>query len=241
MYGRIGEMENEFAKDRIKLINKLWGKVPPRLKLLIAIFSICIVVVFFIMEVVSKGCELLDKRGKAQPTLPSGKKEGLPTTEHKQGLQNGGFEEGLKYWSFDYSPKPYATPPTVGATNRDIIQYGRTGKCLHIIYNEKQKDSNTVLRYSQTIDGLIPNVKYNLTFYIKGEINSRESFWFHIGDDWEAKERSVYIDGNEKFSDWRKKSGQLIIGDYHKTTLWLISKDICNISIDDITFSKSEE
>jgi hypothetical protein len=160
------------------------------------------------------------------------------------GLRNGGFENNLDAWQ--PSEITYASADSVAVVGSrpnvfSIDAYGRTGQCL-LVFNEQPTTPGKPFWRRQRIYGLHPNSKYYLSFYVRGSAISPRSLWFAIGDDWFAENRNYRIESkNTSFNDWTKFTSELTTGDWEEAYFWIITDDVCNLRVDDISLEPAED
>ena len=223
-------VKNQIMQDTLAFVNKVWNWFPKWLQTPILILIVIAFAWLFI-----KG--LLPQQARSpQPTPPTA----IP--DQGLGLQNGDFEEDLDHWERRWEPT------IITLENATIVSFPesnisssirRTGR--NSLYITNSGGNNWQIIYRQRILGLKPNTQYELTYYVKGSLNSKKSLWFKLDNAWNIEETEYYSDPTETYANWIKQSGIITTGDYLEEDFWLLSSDLCDLYLDDITFVEISE
>ncbi|MDP3790011.1 MAG: hypothetical protein Q8R48_06370 [Candidatus Omnitrophota bacterium] len=236
-YKKSSDEQDEMAIHILRLKNIWWRRIPNRFKSLVAVsYVIAIIAIPAILVMKpfdaasTKKSEIIPKENKAVSSIMDA------------GLRNGGFENGFADWERrkEQSVSSASSDATVTFfSDVDISSFiRRTGQKSLCIKNANPKTGKRQIMYLQRIYGLKPDTQYELTYYIKGSLKSKDALWFHLGDDWRAEGKRYYSTPNENYTDWTKQSATVTTGDYNEANFWLISEDVCDLYLDDITFTE---
>lgn len=253
------QMENNFQKDKQKIIDKGWRTLPRGLKIVIIVVFLIFVGSFFIFDWIGKAknaWEIIKPRQEKVKEVPAPKQQEqkLPP---KEGLQNGSFEEGLKYWNVMNTITPIipATGPTVvysnitpdaattyGESNYFISSIAQSGTKSLQVNNNHPEAPHKYFAFWQRISGLKESKKYRISFYVMGSVSSLNSLWCAFGNHktWLVEEKSFHIDLSKNYEDWQEVSGIVQNGNYKEANIYLISSDSCSIMIDNVALTEIE-
>jgi len=154
-------------------------------------------------------------------------------------IKDGGFEEDFYHWERDRVRAPGVTSADqtlAQRITRDVFYidpFGLRGKSL-TIENPKPKTPNEPFKIRQKIYGLKPNTQYELNFFMRGSANSQDSLKIVLGDYWFADQKSYQVAGG-KYEDWEQQTAILQTKHETEADFWIISDDIANLRVDDIT------
>ncbi len=189
----------------------------------------------------------------------------IPTQEEDKSnnlIKNGDFERDFRNWESFGSLMPKsisaifeknirvsadaAIVEKINTADGNIFsienQYGRNNTRCLLIENSQKTTPDSYGGIKQHINGLNPKTKYQLRFYAKGSINSKQSLWFIIGDTWNFEGRFYKIpsDKNE-YPDWTEFKAILTTGDWHEADFLLVSDDKSHLlRVDDISLIELE-